>query len=327
MTLPSTKVVASQVSTDIGMKDGSRALICKQAVREADSESENTVTKIINHDEAENEQINVPGHILLNRHVYAICGPDVPPGKEIKGEGRTGVESTNCRYWRWPLYNDFKEILKDSKESWPPAFVNLQDWHILQICRADIAYRQCCALWPGDFNSKGVIHTRRKPKGRAGKVMYNGSRHYALVCSDYQLSGDEAGQVVILLPPNTDAPAGPQLRTTIGIGQRCEVQQEFAPDLEELQYGMYTNRLSGDTLSRRPLNNCGDWGPENRIGRPPQIKGKRKTVAKKEKKDTVSEEPAKVNPKKEKGIAVRGNKDLSEPIIGRFPKYRTIARY
>ena len=301
---------------------------CEESSQDFDIASEDKMTTEIDHDEAENEQINRPGHILLHRHIYAICGPGTPPGGELKGQGPGRViETANCRYWQWPLYNDFKEIRKDVKESWPPAFVNLQDWHILQICRADIAGRQCNSLWPADFKVKGIVHARRKPKGRAGKVMYAGKFHYAVVCDNYQLSGDEASQVVIQLPPNADAPAN-QPRTSIGTGQLCEVQEEFSPQLDELQYGMFTSRLREPTLHRRPLNNSGDWGPENRTGRAPQIKDNKKVAIKKSKKNPVKEESAKVDPKeKKKSITIRGQKEQSQPNMSKSLTYETIASH
>lgn len=309
-------ILRSKPSVSIEVNSSSAA-ICEEIAQGSDVASLYKIANSIDHDEAENEQINHPGHVLLNRHIYTIYGPGVLSGDKLIGPVRVGVESINCPYWKWPLYNDFKEIRKETKESLPPPYVNLQDWHILQIHYAGVSGNLCGKLWPADFNSSGVVRKNRKPKGRAGKVRYGGAFHYAVVFGDYQLSGDEASQVVVLLPPNTDAIPN-QLRTTIGTGQLCEAEEEFEPTFEELRHGMYTSRLREPALQRRPLNNCGNWGPENRNGQPPSIKVIKKVAAKEKHKNPALEDASKTVPKTKKGIANRVQRNQPAPNNGKF---------
>ena len=223
-----------------------------------------TSRNMVDLDSSEDKVLHVSDHLPLNRHIYKIFGPGVATGKKLERAPHY-LESSNCPYHAWPLYNNFKPITKGDRNSWPPAFVNLQDWHVFKILQAGIPTKDCNTRWPADFLGTGRVSEHRNPKGRAAKMDMNGVLYYVVLSNNYQLSGDEGSQAVTLIPP-IEGTAEKRKRDAFTMGQDCEVQNDFVPSTAELKDGTLISRLPKGALGPRPLNNRSNWGPEDRTG-------------------------------------------------------------
>ena len=188
-----------------------------------------------------------------------------PASYAAEPKTRPAPEGHESPYRNWRLYTEYKEIIKADKETWPPSFVLLQDWHINAVIEAGIGMRESSRLWPADFNSAGAPQRLRSQRGRAAKLKNGrtGLLHYAVVSAGsapYQLHGDEGGKDLSVPTKHDDDTL---MLGRVYHGSPCIIQKDFRPYAVELLHGVEIARFPPGKipvhqkltpLSRKSLN-------------------------------------------------------------------------
>lgn len=188
------------------------------------------------------------GNVSISRPRYKIfrSGDQLPEDVVVAPKTRPALDSNNGPYKDWPMFNDSAmNIKKNDPASWPPKNVLLQDWHLWKILESGISKPNRHKFWPADFNTVGLPHPKRKPKGRAAKIQDPESHEwfYVLVASingPYQLHGDEGGSEPYTFPKDEDA--AKDLKSSRG--SKCRIQIDYIPSDTELLHGVKVSRYS-----------------------------------------------------------------------------------
>ena len=217
-------------------------------------------------------QVHEDKRVALNRPAYRIhrIGDKSPPDVDIPPKGRPPLDNDDSPFKAWPLYNSFTtEIKKRDKDSWPPANVILQDWHVWKILESGISKSNIHKYWPADFNNASLPHSRRKPKGRAAKVEdpTTGKLHYVAILGpngSTKLHGDEGALDSWIVAKEEDAQV---IDRQWFAGSECRIQTDEALSDQELTLGIKVSRYPADRLPSNTFTpvkkNRTSSGPKN----------------------------------------------------------------